>query len=122
MAKREDPKTLCVMTEMYYPEQTSTGYLLTMTSEGLAESFDTHVITGPATNFFSPVDSPKQEILNSVKIDRSRGTNFPKDGLFGRLLNIATRSVAMFMKALLVCKKGSLCLVVTNPPLLPFLT
>lgn len=117
-----DLTRLYVLTEMYSPEQTSTGYLLTKTAEGLATSFKTVVVTGPATNFLSPVAAPSCEMLNEVKIHRCWGASFGKDRILGRLVNMVTRSAAMFFKALLVCKRNSVCLVVTNPPLLPFFT
>ena len=46
--------TLWIISELYFPEQTSTGYILTKIAEGLAEEYNVQVITGPATNFFIP--------------------------------------------------------------------
>ncbi|BAY12872.1 glycosyltransferase family 4 protein [Calothrix sp. NIES-2098] len=110
-----------VLTELYFPEQTSTGYLLTNTAEGLAEDYEVKVITGPASNFLQSVDYPCHEFRNNVELFRCRGTNFEKDWLLGRLINILTRSLAIFWKALSLCKDEDVILVVTNPPLLPFI-
>jgi len=52
---------IIILTELYFPEQTSTGYLLTKTAEGLAKEYKVKVITGPATNFFLAEKSPPQE-------------------------------------------------------------
>lgn len=109
-----------VLSELYFPEQTSTGYILTRIAEALAEEFDVSVITGPPTNFFKPENAPKYEERNNVKIFRCQGTSFDKDSLFGRIVNIITRSAAIFWKAFFICRKNEIILVVTNPPLLPF--
>lgn len=109
-----------VLSELYFPEQTSTGYILTRIAEALAEEFDVSVITGPPTNFFKPENAPKYEERNNVKIFRCQGTSFDKDSLFGRIVNIITRSAAIFWKAFFLCQKNDIILVVTNPPLLPF--
>lgn len=114
--------TIWIFTEMYFPEQTSTGYLLTKTAEGLAQEYKVKVITGPATNFLQSVDYSSHEIRNNVEIFRCGGTNFDKDWLLGRIINLITRSFAIFWQALRLCKKGDIILVVTNPPLLPFAT
>jgi glycosyltransferase involved in cell wall biosynthesis len=109
-----------VFSELYYPEQTSTGYILTRIAEGLAEEFDVSVITGPPTNFFKPENALNYEERNKVKIFRCQGTNFDKDILSGRIINLITRSAAIFWKGFFNCQKGETILVVTNPPLLPF--
>ena len=114
--------TIWIFTEMYFPEQTSTGYLLTKTAEGLAQEYEVKVITGPATNFLQSVDYSSHEIRNNVEIFRCGGTNFDKDWLFGRIINLVTRSLAIFWQALRLCKREDIILVVTNPPLLPFTT
>jgi len=110
-----------ILTELYYPEQTSTGYFLTKIAEGLAEEYDIKVITGPLTNYFSDVEKVSQgEVKNNVEIFRCQGTSFDKNFLLGRLTNLITRSAAILWKSLFFCKCGDIILVVTNPPLLPF--
>jgi colanic acid biosynthesis glycosyl transferase WcaI len=111
---------ILVLSELYYPEQTSTGYLLTKTAEGLAEEFTVKVIAGPATNFLKSTDAPVNEVRNNVEIFRCQGTSFDKDSLFGRLVNLMTRSLTIFWKTLTIAKKDDCIFVVTNPPLLPF--
>jgi glycosyltransferase involved in cell wall biosynthesis len=111
---------ILVLSELYFPEQTSTGYLLTKTSEGLAESFDVKVISGPATNFLQKTSAPNYEIRNRVEIFRCKGTSFDKNSLLGRLTNLLTRSATIFWKTLLISNRQDIILVVTNPPLLPF--
>ncbi len=108
-----------LFTEIYFPEQTSTGFLLTRIAEGIAEKFDIAVLTGPAANFFRSVEAPTQEMRNGVRILRCKGTNFDKDRLALRLVNALTRSMTIFLLGLRRCRKGDVLLVVTNPPTLP---
>ncbi|MCZ8038962.1 MAG: glycosyltransferase family 4 protein [Microcystis sp. LE17-20A] len=110
---------IIILTELYFPEQTSTGYLLTKTAEGLAKEYKVKVITGPATNFFLAEKSPPQETINNVDVIRCVGTTFNKDYFWGRILNILTRTIAIFLKCLILCQQEDCLLVVTNPPLLP---
>ena len=114
-------KRILVLTELYFPEQTSTGYFLTKTAEGLAEEYEVKVVTGPATNLLLPCeDFPKHERRNQVEIWRCGGTNFNQDFLVGRFLNLLSRSLSIFRKALVFCQRNDTILVVTNPPVLPF--
>ena len=113
-------KRIWILSEIYFPEQTSTGYLLTKTAEGLAQEYEVKVITGPATNFFQKVSSLQYEVRNNVEIFRCQGTSFDKNFILGRLANLVTRSTTIFWKALLSCQQQDVILVVTNPPLLPF--
>ena len=113
-------KQIWVLSEIYFPEESSTSYLLTKTAEGLAQEYKVTAITGPATNFFQRIDSPKYELRNNVEIFRCQGTSFDKNSIVGRLINLLTRSITIFWKSLLSCQRQDVILVVTNPPLLPF--
>ncbi len=106
---------------MYYPETTSTGYFLTKIAEGLAQYYPVGVLTGPATSAFEAVNSPFRETVNAVKIFRGPATAFNKDRLLGRVINVLTRSMVLFFMALVCCRREDSILVVTNPPLFPFI-
>jgi colanic acid biosynthesis glycosyl transferase WcaI len=113
-------KRIWVLTELYFPEQSSTGYLLTRIAEGLAKRFSVNIITG-LTIHSNCEARPNFEIVHNVSIFRCQGTQFHKDLIAGRLINILTRSLTIFLKALFFCKSQDVILVVTNPPLLPFM-
>ncbi|MGK7931002.1 MAG: glycosyltransferase family 4 protein [Microcystaceae cyanobacterium] len=111
-----------ILTELYYPEQTSTGYYLTHIAEALAQKREIVVITSLATSAFVPLANyPECETKNKVKILRCGGTSFDKNNLLGRIINGLTRSFLIWLKALKLCKKNDTLIVVTNPPLLPFI-
>ena len=109
-----------MLSEIYYPELTSTGYFLTKIAESLAQKFSICVITGPATIELKSTTSPWTETINGVKIYRSKSTTFDRNWLPGRLINMVITTLSIFLKGLWYCKQQDTILVVTNPPLLPF--
>lgn len=110
-----------VLTEIFFPEQTSTGYLLTKIAMGLAEEYDVQVITGIPTNFGQKLNHDKYEVVNGIEIFRCHSTNFNKNHILGRLINSLSSSAAILLKCLIMCKSTDVVLVVTNPPFLPFI-
>jgi len=115
-------KTLWVVTELYYPEETSTGYYLTRIAEGLTDEYEVKVLCGQPNYSARGVRAAKREIHKRVEIFRSFGTTLDKNIIIFRLLNMLTLSLSIFWNALLQFKKGNQVLVVTTPPSLPFVT
>lgn len=110
---------LWVVSELYYPEQTSTGYFLTEIAEGLADEFDVRAVCGQPTYSSAGIIAPARETRGGVDIFRMRSTRLSKDRLLLRLLNVLTLSLSTFFFMLYRVKRGDLVLVVTNPPALP---
>jgi len=115
-------KTLWVVTELYYPEETSTGYYLTRIAEGLTDEYEVKVLCGQPNYSARGVRAPKREIHKRVEIFRSFGTTLDKNIIIFRLLNMLTLSLSIFWNASMQFKKGNQVLVVTTPPSLPFIT
>src|SRR5687768_15669664 len=111
---------LWVISELYYPEETSTGYYLTRIAEGLAGDFDVKVLCGQPTYSARGVIAPKHEIHNGVEIFRASGTTLDKNVIPFRLLNMVTLGISVLIKALTHFRRGDRVLVVTTPPTMPF--
>ncbi len=118
----ENKKTLWVVTELYYPEETSTGYYLTRIAEGLTGDYNVKVLCGQPNYSARGVRASKREIHKQVEIFRSFGTTLNKNVIVYRLINMLTLSLSIFWNALFQFKKGNQVLVVTTPPSLPFIT
>ena len=116
----EPKQRLWLVTELYYPEETSTGYYLTRIGEGLADEFDVKVICGQPTYSKRGTVAPKREIHKGVEIFRAAGTTLDKNIILFRLVNMVTLGLAVFFKAFANFRAGDRILVVTNPPLMPF--
>jgi colanic acid biosynthesis glycosyl transferase WcaI len=112
-------RRIWILTELYFPERTSTAYFLTQIAQGLVKDYEVQVISGASMYETQTASLPKLEIVNQVAIHRCEGTHFDKNWLPGRILNGLTRSIAIFLKALQKCRSTDVILVVTNPPLLP---
>jgi glycosyltransferase involved in cell wall biosynthesis len=109
-----------IVSELYYPEDTSTGYFLTRIAEELAYDFPVHVLCSQPTYSARGVRAPFREQRNGVNIQRCRATTLNKDNLLFRLVNLVTISLAIFVSAVFQINRRDCVIVVTNPPLLPF--
>ncbi|MGI9360761.1 MAG: glycosyltransferase family 4 protein [Parasphingorhabdus sp.] len=112
-------KRLWVVSELYYPEQTSTGYFLTKIAEGLASEYDVQVLCGKPSYSERGIKASHREDRNGTSIHRLRSTHFDKDRLFLRAINSISLTVAACVFALGNFRKGDRVLIVTNPPTLP---
>jgi len=118
---KKQKKRLWIVSELYYPEETSTGYYLTKIAEGLAAGFDVKVLCGQPNYSNRGNYAPRKEIHKDVEIFRAWGTTFDKNVIFLRIINMLTLSWSIFFKALIGFQKNDRILVVTTPPLLPFI-
>jgi glycosyltransferase involved in cell wall biosynthesis len=122
MGSRLDKQThLWVVSELYYPETTSTGYFLTGIAEGLASDYRVSVLCGQPSYIARGLRAPAHEMRHGVEIWRCRATTLDKNRLLARIVNQITISASVFLQALLRLERGDTVLVVTNPPLLPYL-
>jgi len=127
MPDRQDPQLtpeakprLWVVSELYYPEVTSTGYYLTQIAEGLTDTFDVKALCGQPNYSARGTRAPKREVRNGVEIFRAGGTTLNKNVIAFRLVNMLTLGLSMFFLSLRFFRNGDRVLVVTNPPTLPF--
>jgi glycosyltransferase involved in cell wall biosynthesis len=112
---------LWIVTELYYPEDTSTGYYMTRLAEGLTGEFDVKVLCGQPTYSKRGTRAPKHEVHNGVEIFRAAGTTLDKNVIPFRLINMATLGIAVLFRALFILRQGDRVLVVTTPPSMPFI-
>jgi len=111
---------LWIVTELYYPEETSTGYYLTRIAEGLADDRDVKVLCGQPTYSARGIVAAKHEVHNGVEIFRVSGTTLDKNVIVFRLINMITLGLSVFFRALRNFRRGDRVLVVTTPPSMPF--
>ena len=118
--KDQNGKTLWVVSELYYPEMTSTGYYLTKIAEGLTDSFNVKVLCGQPNYAARGTRAPSREYHNKVEIFRAFGTTLDKNVIPFRVINMLTLSFSIFFKGLIRFRQDDDILVVTTPPSLPF--
>ena len=110
-----------VVTELYYPEETSTGHYLTGIAEGLAHEFDVGAICSQPTYSKAGTRAPEEETHNGVQILRAWTPSFDRRSLLRRMLSAALITSSLFFRTIRAVSHGDVVLVVTNPPMLPFL-
>lgn len=115
------PSRLLIISELYYPEETSTGYFITGIAEGLAEtgSFSVYVLCSQPTYAQRGLHAATTETHNGVRIDRIRAPIGNKNRKFGRLWNMLSLTSRFLWLLLFRIRRDDLVLVVTNPPILP---
>ena len=114
-------KTVWIVSELYYPSETSTGFIMTKLAESLANQYKMNVLTGP-TSYTS--DSGKyalQESVNQVNINRVKLGFYNKNSIFKRVLRLSILSIKLGIGAFRRIEKDSTLIVVTNPVPLLFL-
>lgn len=113
---------LWVVSEVYYPEETSTGYYLTAIAEGLAGEFDVKVLCGQPNYSIRGTIAPKHEIHNDTEIFRAAGARLNKNVIVFRLVNMLSLGLSVLYHGIRRFQRGDRVLVVTTPPNLPFVT
>ncbi len=120
LVPRKRQENVWVVSELYYPEQSATGYFLTNIAEGLARVFPVRAIAAQPTYQSRGMKAPTEEVRNGVKIHRTFSTTFDKDVVLKRFLNLVTFSVSVFVRGLMEFSPRDIVIVVTNPPTLPY--
>jgi colanic acid biosynthesis glycosyl transferase WcaI len=114
------PRTLWIATEIYYPEETSTGYLLTKLAEGLGADGRVSVLCAQPSYEHRGVQVASCERVNGVTVIRVAHPRLNRNRLIGRAINVLIVTLRLFLRALREFRGGDAVIVVTNPPLLPF--
>lgn len=110
-----EKQKLWVVTELFFPEETSTAYIMTKISEHLAQSSEVGVICGPSSYQKSNLRSAGTFDNEKVKIYRVNTLALNKDKLLQRSLRMLLLSVQLSFKLLTKARKGDRVLIVTNP-------
>ena len=114
-------KKLWVISEVYSPDEAGGAYFISKLAEGLGQYYNVNVLCGYPVYTARGAVVPKREIRNGVNVERCCATRFDKNIIVLRLFNLLTVSISIFVKALHGIRKQDIVLVVTTPPLLPFL-
>jgi len=116
-------KSVWMVTELYYPSETSTGFILTELAEGLAGKYNVNVLTGPTSYTSDSGNYKLREDVNNVHIKRVRLPYLSKNSTIKRLVRLTLLSVKLGYEIVNNVKGPTSLIVVTNPaPLLFFIS
>jgi glycosyltransferase involved in cell wall biosynthesis len=113
---------MLIITELYYPEDTSTGYFLTGIAEGLATAgVPVRVLCAQPSYRLKGVGAPEREVRAGVEIRRVRAPAGDKNKLWQRAWLAIGLTWRFAMATREELREGEVVLVVTNPPTLPWI-
>lgn len=108
---------ILVVSELFYPDQTSTAYIMTEIASELGRQRDVEVFCGPKFNA-SNLEATSQD-LSHLKITRVSSKQWDKNKLGSRIIRLVSLSLKLAWTVYRKSKKGDKILLVTNPaPLL----
>lgn len=97
---------------MFYPDETSTAYIMTSIADSLGADLDVHVICGPSG--YDELKN-KQQSDKPFTIHRINAFNFNKNNVYQRLARLLLISFGMLFQGLFKIRKVDKVLLVTNP-------
>lgn len=113
-------KKILILSEFFYPDKSSTPKVLTELAEDLVNNgLEVEVICSNHS-YKGSLKLSKKETVNGIKISRINSSNFSRDSKPGRIINYMSFTANLFVKLLFSNKYDSI-LVVSNPPLIPFI-
>lgn len=109
--------TTWIVTQLFFPEETSTAYIMTRISEVLSEKGSVNVICG-TSSYHSDSLKTDRLLSENVNIFHVNTPSLNKNNLFFRLFLFFYFTIAVFFKIIRNVKKNDKLILVTNPPTL----
>jgi glycosyltransferase involved in cell wall biosynthesis len=103
------------LTELFYPDQTSTAFILTRIAEHVAMEADVTVICGPERYDEKALAVAAAKLHPRVSVVRVAERRWNKNRLGARLAGSALLTVKMAMRLLRSARPGDTVVIVTNP-------
>lgn len=112
-------QTLWIISELFPPEETSTGYIMGEIAYAMTSKYEVNVISGPGMYDSSKAQMVKNEIEGINKIFRVKGIKENKANKLSRIRKFLLISWRMYRVIIKNVKKDDIVLMVSNPfPLL----
>lgn len=110
-------KTLWVVSELFYPEESSTGYIMTEIANAMTSKYDVKVICGPEVYDEKKKrdETSKQQLHPSIELIRVKGISENKKSSLSRAKKFLMISRRLFSVAKKNIKEGDVVFMVSNP-------
>lgn len=110
-------KTLWIISELFYPNESATAYILTEMAKKFAGSYAVNVICADTNyeNDDSRVSADDNKTLPGIEITRVRVPELDKNNIAKRLLRFITVSRQLYKVADKMVQPGDVVFAVTNP-------
>lgn len=110
---------LWILCEVYYPEETGTGYYVTQIAEHLALGQRVSVLCAQPAYSRAGTKAPRREVHNGVRIFRCPSLVLHHRSIWTRLLRMLSITISMLITSLLRIRPGDSIVAVTSPPSVP---
>ncbi len=110
-------KRYWIVAELFYPDETSTGFVMTKIAETVLELGEVQIICGPE-HVNSLAYKANNQLDERIKIHRAVMPNWDKNNLLLRVLKSIIFTCAVAWKVIFKIRKGDTVILVTNPPTL----
>nr|WP_315026714.1 glycosyltransferase family 4 protein [uncultured Chryseobacterium sp.] len=107
-------KNLWIATELFYPEETSTSFILTKIANRLSNKYNVKVVCGDPV-YDKQKKSDNFTLHSNVFVHRIKGFGGNKNSLVSRSLRFIFLSLSIFFYLWKNVKKGEKVFIVTNP-------
>ena len=106
-----------IISELFYPDETSTAYILTEIANAMASKYDVRVICGPEVYDKHKIRDPNSMVTldSPIIVYRAEGVKLDKDKFVGKTLRFLLISSRLFHLAKKNLKTEDKVLMVTNP-------
>lgn len=118
--KKNEIKKILILSEFFYPDKSSTPKVLTELAEDFVKNgLNVDVITS-MHSYKGQSKLSNNDKHSDITIHRVSSTNFSRNNNIGRVINYITFTISLLIK-LLFFNSYDAILVVSNPPLIPFI-
>lgn len=106
-----------IVSELFYPEEVSTGYVMTRIAEKINETESVGVICGPS-GYQARAFKAKYDLSEKILLKRVNTPRFNKNNILTRILGFFLLTTGIAFKIIMNVKRGDKLILVTNPPTL----
>lgn len=104
-----------IISELFYPEEISTGYVMTKIAEKISDKSEVNVICGPS-NYESNIFTSSKSISDKIIIHRVSVPSLNKNNLVLRTLKMFLLTIKVGWKVIRNVRREDKVILVTNPP------
>ena len=107
---------LWIVTELFYPDQTSTAYILSKIANRMTDKYDVHVITTDSLyQENSSLTDNYFKLNESIEVSRIKSKVLDKNNLVQRIIRLFTQSNSLYLELKRRVAHNEKVFIVTNP-------
>ena len=114
----KNEKKFWIVSELFYPDETSSGYYLTEIAKKIAQFQEVNVICGPSTYEKNSNLISKEPLPPRINVFRVNVISLNKNKIISRIIRLVNLTFSFMLKLAINVKKGDKVLLVTNPAFL----